>query len=352
MLRKFLSLFKKSSIINCICIILAFILVNLLSLYSLDLIKDWNNIRYDTTNISINSEEDVLKYMNSINSESPLYLHKFAYSSTGDKLNIFEGVSNIYLSSLNVDDADVFRSVIENQINYVDELKYNTIFVEDNGVNVPFLYISSDKMYINTYLVYDLYNSNDGIYGWGSNSAVISYILEDVSRLLLEVRPNTIKYGVFYGDETWYNEIISIPILASVLSYSSYLQLADPIFSSRAVMNSSIFYINIGVFILLFSVFYFLLREILYTIFRNKDKAVTKTGLIIVSIPFVISHFTYILFIDNSGGFYTPGIISTMGLSYYRCFTFIIAASLGCLFSIMQYRKYKRDAEEKENVNE
>lgn len=78
MFKKLFSFMGKPSFINSICIALAILMTVFLAVYLIEVHEKWNTIHYDTSNVNINNEQDVIDYMNEINSESPLYLHKFA----------------------------------------------------------------------------------------------------------------------------------------------------------------------------------------------------------------------------------------------------------------------------------
>ena len=93
-------------------------------------------------------------------------------------------------------------------------------------------------------------------------------------------------------------------------------------------------------------------KSIFYLDLRIKEKRLVKKDLIIVAIPFFVSHFTYLRFVRNSFGFKTFDMIAVMDSHYSIWSAFIVVTVIGWVLSFIQFRKYKIKEEPNKIIEE
>lgn len=252
---------------------------------------------------------------------------------------MFEGVPTILYSDLNIENSENIETYFQEWGR--ETFQYKTVFLEVEGVNIPYLYIGEDRLYLNTYLVYDFFNPNDNSTGFGVNSISVAFIVEEIANILTDEVISCLDDW----DENLLREIEGIPLIYMVISRVIFSPYPATIFSSRVRIDSPLFFVNIFVFSLLFSICYFLLKFIFYKLFRIKDKNISKKGFIfiIVAVPFLLRCLYYYMFKINSYGFRMLGEIGQMKVVYCILVCAVVSSLLGLIYSVLQsYRAKKK----------
>jgi len=312
-MNKIKNVFQGKTTCRIICVLLASVITCLIGLYSAikieRTVEEINTFHYNTENISINSESDVIDYMDMIDKVDISEIISYDKRMNDSNLALLKdlsGVEECPLSALGVDSLERLKNVCE----------YNTFFITVDGGKIPFMYFTGDSVLVNTYLIYpDNYKTIDM-----SLTILISKIRNENGDLLDRDFEKKFEKGLSEN----------IPIIKR-----AYVNWNIDYSYSRSDSLEDFLFLNLTISLVLFTIFYFIFNKVYIVLFKVKNKENTKIYVGLVCI-FIIK-----VFIDFLPIFNRPFmVVSPDGLVIMgQClFVFYMLMIIGLLCPVIKYR--------------